>query len=43
MEELRNTDNSNAYMADNSDDNNEMTLETYKTNLKTNTITNCNS
>ena len=38
----KNTDDNNAYMADNSDDN-EMTLETYKTNLKTNTITNCNS
>ena len=43
MEELRNTDNNNLYMTDNSENNNEMTLETYKINLKTNTITNCNS
>ena len=39
----KNTDDNKPYTTENSDNNNETTLETYKTNLKTNTITNCNS
>ena len=39
----RYTDDNNAYMTDNSDNNNEMTLETYKTNWKTIIFMNCNS